>query len=234
MSMPLSMFAKLFPRLPNTIRRFHGTAASNVKDIAKHGLSMNKPGVSDNQWLYTLPEYPGVYTTVNPTRPYFSPVANDQALVILDIPKDAYRQLPRQSYNAELPAPPPKPVAWDKITLDPAWARREQNFLNETPNKYDQLREQINELSEEGLPVPKHLIDDYRSGKYLTDELDILDAYRTIVPIQQGGRVDIFKSDLSPNYISDILYKPGTGDNWFTLSGKQVPDDMTTKDIFKY
>lgn len=232
--MAVNLFTKLFPRRPDAIRRFHGTSASNVKDIAKHGLSMNKPGVSDNQWLYVLPQYPGVYTTVNPTRPYFSPVADDQALVILDIPKDTYRQLPRQSYNAELPAPPPKLMAWDRITLDPAWARREQRFLNEEPNKYDQLREQINELSENGLSVPKHLIDDYRSGKYLTDELDILDAYRTIVPIQQGGRVDIFKSDLPPDYISDILYKPGTGDDWFTLSGKPVPDDLSAKDIFKY
>lgn len=232
--MPANLFTKLFPRLPNTIRRFHGTAASNVKDIAKYGLSMNKPGVSENKWLYVLPNYPGVYTTVNPTRPYFMPVADDQALVILDIPKDVYRQLPRQSYNAELPAPPPKLMAWDRITLDPAWARREQRFLNESPNEYDQLRDQINELSEEGLPVPKHLVDDYRSGKYLTDELDILDAYRTIVPVQQGGRVDIFKSDLPPSYISDILYKPGTSDDWFTLSGKPVPDDMSVKDIFKY
>jgi hypothetical protein len=232
--MPLSKFVKLFPRVPNTIRRFHGTSASNIKNIVKDGLSMNKPGVSKNKWLYALPEYPGVYTTVNPTRPYFSPVADDQALVILDIPKDAYRQLPRQTYNAELPVPPPKLMAWDRITLDPAWARREQRFLNEAPNEYDNLREQINELSEEGLSVPKRLIDDYRSGKYLTDELDILDAYRTIVPIQQGGRVDIFKSDLSPKYISDILYKPGTGDDWFTLSGKPVPDDMSSTDIFKY
>ena len=232
--MPLSKFIKLFPRRPNTIRRFHGTAASNVPDIVKHGLSMNKPGVSNNKWLYTLPEYPGVYTTVNPTRPYFMPVADDQALVILDIPKDVYRQLPRQAYNAELPAPPAKLMAWDKITLDPVWARREQRFLNESPNEYERLRDQINELSEEGLPVPRQLIDDYRSGKYLTDELDILDAYRTIVPIQQGGRVDIFKSDLPSSYISDILYKPGTGDDWFTLSGKPVPDDITSKDIFKY
>lgn len=234
MPMPLNAFIKLFPKHPNTIRRFHGTSASNVKDIAKHGLSMNKPGVSNNQWLYTLPEYPGVYTTVNPTRPYFLPVADNQALVILDIPKDDYRRLPRQSYNTELPVPPPKLRAWDRITLDPAWARREQRFLNESPNEYERLQEQINELGEEGLAVPGHLIDDYRSGKYLTDELDILDAYRTIVPIQQGGRIDIFKSNLPPNYISDILYKPGTSDDWFTLSGKYVPDDLSVKDIFKY
>lgn len=230
----LNAFTKLFPKRPNTIRRFHGTTASAVKDIAEHGLSMNKPGASNNQWLYTLPEYAGVYTTVNPTRPYFLPMLDDQALVILDIPKDAYRQIPRQSYNTELPVPPPKLTAWDKITLDPAWARREQRFLNDTPSEYERLQEQINELSDEGLPVPKHLIDAYRSAKHLTDELDILDVYRAIVPIQQGGRVDIFKSDLPPSYISDILYKPGTRNDWFTLSGKQVPNDLSSKDIFKY
>lgn len=165
--MPISL-SKLLPTGRNSIRRYHGTRNKYVDNILKEGLLVNPP----NPRAVTWDDYPGVYTTVEPTLNYFLGDAGD-ALVILDLPKDWYRSAKRLPYNPEWPEPPPKPKRWDT------------DFLNKADDEFYELHG-----DEPGwLDFPTQVYEDYQ----------------TIVPIQQGGRVDIFKQDIPPSFIRDVI-----------------------------
>lgn len=150
--------AKILPVSRNVIRRYHGTNRKYINDIANKGLLVNPP---EAERAMNVPDYPGVYTTVKPTYNYFMPDEYSNALVVLDIPKDWYRQAKRLPYNPEMPVPPKKPEHWSNVYND-----------------------------------------DWR-----VDEA--IDNYRTIIPIQQGGRVDIFKQDIPKEFINEIIVPRG-------------------------
>lgn len=152
--------AKLLPVGRNIIRRYHGTGTEHAKDIAKQGLLVNPPETKYGSAVANLPDYQGVYTTVQPQKTYFDPQSYKNALVVLDLPKDWYRQAKRLPYNPEWPDPTPK-AEWD-----------EQFRLDEM---FD----------------------------------DIKDLYKTIIPVQQGGRVDIFKQDIPKEFINEIFIPRG-------------------------
>lgn len=167
------------------IRRFHGTSAENAERIRYEGLKVNSPNKHlAPSWLSATPDYAGVYTTVNPTLGYFDPTFEDNALVVLDLPKPWYKSAQRSATNAELPAPPPKLRKWD------------ERSLQEATDKYNN--------SEGALNNPYNLPEGWDDSPAA-----ILSDYRAIVPIQQGGRVDIFKQDIPPEFIKEIIIPEG-------------------------
>ena len=168
------------------IRRFHGTSVENAERIRREGLKVKPPNKNlSPTWLSDMPDYEGIYTTVNPAFGYFAPTDEDNALVILDLPKAWYKSAPRSATNVELPVPPPKLKKWDKQSL------------REATDKYNN--------SEGGLSNPYHLPEGWDDSPTA-----ILDDYRAIVPIQQGGRVDIFKQDIPPEFVKEIIIPEGS------------------------
>ena len=178
-------FSSTLLKLPQGfIRRFHGTSAKNAEQIQREGLKVNPPNRSHADWLTNLPGYEGVYTTVNPVLGYFDPTFEDDALVILDLPKPWYKDAIRSAVNPELPAPPPKLKRWDERGLRDA-SIEYNNSDGGLTNRYN--------LPEGCDDSPTAILEDYRS----------------IVPIQQGGRVDIFKQDIPPEFIKEIIIPKG-------------------------
>ena len=167
------------------IRRFHGTSVENAERIQREGLKLNPPKRHlANDWLAATPDYEGIYTTVNPTFGYFDPTYEDNALVILDLPKPWYKNASRSATNPELPVPPPKLKRWDERGLKDAI----DEYNNMGGGEYNRYN------------LPEGW-DDSPTG--------ILEDYRAIVPIQQGGRVDIFKQDIPPEFIKEIIIPEG-------------------------
>ena len=177
--------SKLLPVGRNIIRRYHGTESKLVPNIAKEGLLVNSPNLNRDASQLHLSNYPGVYTTVRPDYHYFQPDNYGNALVVLDIPKDWYRQATRLPYNPELPNPPPKLKRWDETGRIKAEQEYKQLHPTEDANPYN--------LPEGWGDTP----------------FDIFDTYRSIVPIQQGGRVDIFKQNIPKEFINEIIIPRG-------------------------
>lgn len=179
-------FSSPLLKLPQgVIRRFHGTSVENAEQIQREGLKVKPPNRNRaNSWLLDTPGYGGVYTTVNPIFEYFDPAFEDNALVVLDLPKTWYKNASRSPINVELPAPPPKPKKWD------------EQSIREATDKYNN--------SEVGLNNPYNLPEGWDDSPTA-----ILSDYRAIVPIQQGGRVDIFKQDIPPEFIKEIIIPEG-------------------------
>lgn len=163
-----SPLLKLLPVGRNAIRRYHGTRNEYVDNILNEGLLVNPPKQRPVNWE----DYPGVYTTVEPTDTYFLGDAGN-ALVILDLPKDWYRAAKRLPYNPELPKPAPKLKQWDT------------DFLNKADDEFYKLH------------------GDERG--WLNFPTQVYEDYQIIVPIQQGGRVDIFKQNIPPKFIRDVV-----------------------------
>lgn len=164
----------------DVIRRYHGTKTKYADNIAKEGLKVNPPEYAKADWapnVVNLPDYPGIYTTVHPEWNYFDAESPSNALVVLDIPKDWYRQATRLPYNPEWPKPAPKLKRWDAETLDMADEAYYAKHGDE-PGWHD---------------FPSQVLEDYY----------------TIVPIQQGGRVDIFKQDIPKEFINEIFIPKG-------------------------
>lgn len=178
-------FSSSLLKLPQGfIRRFHGTTTENAERIQREGLKLNPPKRNlANDWLAATPDYEGVYTTVNPAFGYFDPTYEDNALVILDLPKPWYKNAARSATNPELPAPPPKLKRWDEQGLKDAID--EYNNMGGENNRYN--------LPEGWDDSPTAILEDYRA----------------IVPVQQGGRVDIFKQDIPPEFIREIIIPEG-------------------------
>lgn len=151
---------QLLPKAPNMIRRYHGTGIRRVPSILEQGLRVNAPLRRSTEYFTALyPQSKAVYTTSLPVESYFDPVDPDNALVVLDIPKEWYREAPRQSINLE--------NGFKREYMNPKnWPR------NDTPD---------------------------------------MDWY-TLMPVQQGGRVDIFDTDIPPEFITDILQPDPTTD----------------------
>lgn len=105
MSWRSMLWDQYIKRVPNTIRRFHATTIDNLPGIFESAeLSPTaKPNLGAR--LHERADYPGVYTTVLPTRAYFEAESPTDALITLDLPKDWYRTVPRRSHNTELPNP---------------------------------------------------------------------------------------------------------------------------------
>lgn len=179
-------FSSALLKLPQGfIRRFHGTSVENAERIRREGLKANPPNRNrGHSWLSDTPGYAGVYTTVNPAFGYFDPTYEDNALVVLDLPKSWYKNASRSATNVELPEPPPKLKRWDAQSLQDAIAKY-NNSDGGTGNKYN--------LPEGWDDSPTAILEDYRA----------------IVPIQQGGRVDIFKQDIPPEFIKEIIIPEG-------------------------
>lgn len=176
----MGVLTRLLPVGRNVIRRYHGTKAEYVDNIAKEGLKVNPPENAQANWapdVVALPDYPGVYTTVNPEWNYFNTESPTDALVVLDLPKDWYKQAARLPYNPELPKPAPKPKRWDFDNLNAA----DEEFYAKHGNE----------------------------PGWLDSPSEVLSDYYTIVPIQQGGRVDIFKQDIPKEFINEILIPKG-------------------------
>lgn len=179
-------FSSPLLKLPQgVIRRFHGTSVENAERIQREGLRVKPPnGNRTISWLLDTPGYEGVYTTVNPTSEYFDPTFEDNALVVLDLPKTWYKSAPRSATNVVLPSPAPKLKKWDGQSL------------KEAIDKYNN--------SEGGLNNPYNLPEGWDDSPTA-----ILSSYRAVVPIQQGGRVDIFKQDIPPEFIKEIIIPEG-------------------------
>lgn len=144
---------KLLPQAANTIRRYHGTGKGRVDQILQEGLKVQAPLRRSSEYFTRwYPESKAVYTTTLPVENYFDPTNPYDALVVLDLPKDWYREAPRQSIN------------------------RENGFKREYMN-------------------PK---------QWPSDDTPDMDWY-TLMPIQQGGRVDIFDKDIPPEFITEVL-----------------------------
>ena len=152
----------------NTIRRYHGTGIRRVPDILEQGLRVQAPLRRSTEYFTSLyPQSKAIYTTSLPVESYFDPTDPYDALVVLDIPKDWYREAPRQSVN-----------------LEGGFKRHMMN-----PKVWPQ----------DGEPD--------------------MDWYN-LMPVQQGGRVDIFDKDIPPEFITEILqpdpsvdldkWRPGT------------------------
>lgn len=90
----MSWLDMLIGRAPNTIRRFHATGTSKLPQIVKEGLKPMDPGAHGG-----IPGT-GVYTSVYPDYFHESP---GEAVIAIDIPKDAYRQMYRLPHNPETP-----------------------------------------------------------------------------------------------------------------------------------
>lgn len=134
-----SSISKLLPMIPGHIRRFHGTQAKNAESIKTSGLKILPENTTHNffnEKLTRLPEYKGIYTTVNPYPGYFSGTNTEQALVVLDIPKQWYQNVKRKAVNPEWPNPTPRPSRWDIESLDAAddvyyqQHKNDKGFLN--------------------------------------------------------------------------------------------------------
>lgn len=151
---------QLLPKAPNMIRRYHGTGIRRVPDILEQGLRVNAPLRRSTEYFTALyPQSKAVYTTSLPVESYFDPVDPDNALVVLDIPKEWYREAPRQPVNLE--------GGFERHMMNPkVWPS------NDTPD---------------------------------------MDWYN-LMPVQQGGRVDIFDKDIPPEFITDILQPDPTTD----------------------
>lgn len=151
--MSKSSLLQLLPLVPNTIRRYHGTGKGRVNSILKEGLKVQAPLRRSSEYFTQLyPRSKAVYTTTLPVENYFDPTDPYDALVVLDLPKDWYRDAPRQSINLE--------GGYKREHMNPKrWPH------NDTPD---------------------------------------MDWY-TLMPIQQGGRVDIFDKDIPPEFIREVL-----------------------------
>ena len=143
---------KAMPR-KQTIRRYHGTGVHRVPDILEQGLRVDAPlRRSTKYFTERYPQSKAVYTTTLPVESYFDPTDPYEALVVLDIPKDWYREAPRQSVN-----------------LEGGFKRHMMN-----PKVWPQDRE---------------------------PDMD----WYNLMPVQQGGRVDIFDKDIPPEFITEVL-----------------------------
>lgn len=148
----LDNIVRALPR-KQTIRRYHGTGINRVPGILKEGLRVQAPLRRSTEYFTILyPQSKAIYTTSLPVESYFDPTDPYDALVVLDIPKDWYREAPRQSVN-----------------LEGGFKRHMMN-----PKVWPQ-----------------------------GDEPD-MDWYN-LMPVQQGGRVDIFDKDIPPEFITDVL-----------------------------
>lgn len=177
----------LLPPIRGMIRRFHGTKKDFVPQILEEGLKVNPPRFNAGEAIKRShpDDYDAIYTTVQPNFGYFDPTYDNDALVVLDIPKDWYRQVKRLPYNPELPSPPPKLKRWDEVSRIKAQQEYERLHPAEDANPYN--------LPEGWDDTP----------------FEVFQTYQSIVPIQQGGRVDIFKQDIPKEFINEIIIPRG-------------------------
>lgn len=150
----------MFPYIAKNVRRYHYTTRDRVRPILEQGLKvMPGEGLSryGGQQMLSKSEYPAVYTSVWPDSYYRARKDDNEALLVIDIPNDAYRQMPRRVRNVEL-------------------------------DRYD-------------MENPE-------------DRRFVMKYARDLLPVQQGGRADLFEESIPPEYIRGVIIPESSGKSY--------------------